>query len=323
MVRVLELHGMTLEEANRANLAWLQSLTEPGDGVALSLANSMWVREGVPVLEGFLARIQEYYQAEVAHLDFAAPEAADTINSWVDQQTRGRIEDIVEPPIDADTLLFLINAVYFKGQWQAPFDPERTRDGQFTRPDGTTRTVPMMSREGTFEVWMGDGPQAVRLPYGEEGRFAMYVFLPAEGSNLVDLLQQVDADTWNDWTSGIIASRVRLQMPRFTLEYEVSLNETLKAMGMEVAFDPDRADFTEMVPREWMEPENVYIKDVKHKTLLEVNEEGTEAAAATKVDMGILSLPPSFTVDRPFLVAIQDDETGIVLFAGAVVDPAP
>jgi serpin B len=320
MQRVLQVEGLSLEEVNRANAAWRASLASPDPKVELSVANSLWARQGVPFRQDFLQRNQEFYGARAAALDFAAPTASRTINDWVREGTRGRITEIVPDRIDPRTVMYLINAIYFKGSWSDPFDPKLTRAAPFTLPGGGTRQVQMMSRDGSYRLLDGEGFRALALPYGS-GRLAMYLFLPDEGASLADLYRRLTPAEWEGWMQGFREQRVLLSLPRFRLEYELALVETLKGLGMEVAFDPQRADFEGMLPREYLRANNAYISDVKHKTFVEVNELGTEAAGATSVEIGVVSLPPQFVVDRPFFVAIRDDRTGTVLFMGQIVDP--
>ena len=324
MARALEVAGLRVEEVNAANAAWLAALRDPGASVELTVANSLWVRDGVPVLPDFLQRTRDAYGAEATALDFGDPAAADTINAWVREQTRDRVPGIVQPPIDPQTFMFLINAVYFKGTWERPFSEELTEERPFTRADGSRVPVPMMSRTGAYPYLDGDGFRAVRLPY-KGGRFTLEVLLPDEGSTLSGLVARLDAAAWEGWMEGYQPREVELALPRFSLEYETELNDALTALGMGAAFDARRADFTGMVPREWLGTENAYISSVRHKTFLEVNEKGTEAAAATSVEMRVTSAGPppvSFVVDRPFLLAIRDAETGTLLFLGAIAGPS-
>ncbi len=320
MARVLGLEQLGLEEVNKANAALRQSLQGLGAGVELSIANSLWARQGVEFREDFLERNRQHYGAEVASLDFNSPAAPGTINQWVDRSTRGKIKQIVDQ-IDPDTVMFLINAIYFNGKWSQSFDKAMTRDRPFHLLDGSERQHPMMSRSGKYPYLKGEGFQAISLPYGD-GRTSMYIFLPDESSSLKEFLEGLDAESWADWMSRFKQTEGDVVIPRFKSEYEVSLNDALKALGMEVAFDPDRANFEGMRAI----PPRLYIQQVKHKAVVDVNEEGTEAAGVTSVIIGITSaqVPQerfSFVADRPFFFAIRDNQTGSVLFMGTVVDP--
>ena len=325
MAQTLELQGMSLDEANQAYAALLQTLETADPKVQLAIANSLWARQDIQFNTDFLQRVKLFYDAEVTSLDFTSPSSVDTINGWVNENTNGKIPTILDQ-ISGDAILYLINAIYFKGTWIKAFDPKLTQDSMFNLLGGSQKQVPMMMRSDAFRYLRGDGFQAVSLPYGEkdgEGRFSMYVFLPDEGSSLDALLNGLTAERWNEWMAMFGPAEGDLAMPRYRLEYEVGLNDALKALGMAVAFDPQQADFSAMVD---LKPENVFISNVKHKTFVEVNEEGTEAAAVTSVEMGVTSAreePQRFSmiVDRPFFVAIRDDQSGEVLFMGAIVAP--
>ncbi|MDH7600739.1 MAG: serpin family protein [Armatimonadota bacterium] len=319
MSRVLTLNGLSLEEVNNGCKNILENMRAPGKGVTVHLANSLWARKGIEFKPNFFDANRRYYQAEVSVLDFANPKAPKTINNWVNACTQGRIRDIVER-IEPNTILFLVNAVYFKGAWQDKFDPKDTHPAEFSLPGGFTKTVRMMYRHGRVKYLPGDGFSAVSLPYGD-GRFCMYIFLPNKDSSLSEFCKKLNVQNWNKWMQGFHSVECDLSIPKFTIEYESELRKALSALGMTIAFDPNRADFSNMCPIPPLP--NVYIKSVLHKTFVEVNEEGTEAAGATKVEMGLTSAAPSisFTVDRPFFCAISDSFTGVVLFAGLIYEP--
>ena len=312
MAQVLEIEGLNLDTVNRSNAALSESLENRGSEVQLSIANSIWSRQGVEFNPNFLNRNQEFFEAEIASLDFSSPEAPAIINGWVETNTNGKIEKIVQR-IDPRTLIMLINAIYFKGSWQEEFDKSKTRDGIFRLSDGSDKKVPMMRREGAYPYYRGETFEAASLPYGD-GTVSMYIFLPDRDSNLDEFLGELNAENWTGWLPKFheVRDNSMMILPRFKLEYEVKLNDTLKALGMEVAFGGG-ADFSGMGP-------SLFISEVRHKTFVEVNEEGTEAAAVTVV-VGVESVPPSFIVDRPFFFAIHDDRTKTILFMGVVFEP--
>ena len=325
MARALELSGLSLDEVNQSYAALLQTLATADPKVTLSIANSLWSRQDVAFKQDFLARVRLFYQAEVSALDFSDPATVDAINAWVNEKTNRKIPRILDR-ISDDAILFLINAIYFKGAWVKAFDPQLTREQPFILSDGSQKQVPMMSRSGEFRYLRGEDFQAVSLPFGApdtESRFSMLVFLPDPSSSLDALTGRLTAEQWAMWMAQFGLAEGFLAMPRYTLEYEAGLNGALNALGMGVAFDPQQADFGPMVD---LRPENVFISSVMHKTFIEVNEEGAEAAAVTSVEMGVTSAreePERFTmiVERPFLVAIRDDQSGAVLFIGAIVAP--
>jgi len=320
MESTLGLDNMNLEEVNEAFAEFMTIINNPDPEVKMAAANSLWAREGVDFKDDFLERNKEYFDAKVASLDFDDPGASDRINNWVKDKTGGGIEDIIEPPINPLTVLFLINAIYFNGDWTEPFDPDMTREIPFHLPGGTKQDYPVMFRVDEFDYLETDLFQAARLPYGKNKRLGMYVFLPHEDIGLEGFLEELNPGTWTDWTASFSLKEGELGLPRFKIEYEASLNDPLKALGMEVAFDENSADFSGMRDI----PPRLYISDVKHKSFIEVNEEGTEAAAATSVEIRVESARPDhFTMiaDRPFFFAIVDDLTGAILFMGSLLDP--
>jgi len=311
---------MSKEEVNKAFADLLTILQNPDPKVEMAAANSLWTRKGVDFKEDFLQDNKDYFDAEASSLDFDDPAAAEKINEWVKGKTGGAIEDMVEPPIDPLTVLFLINAIYFNGEWSDPFDPDLTREIPFHLPGGSRTDHPVMFKEGECDYLETELFQAVRLPYGENKRLGMYVFLPSEEAGLEGFMEELNPGTWTDWTASFSNREGELGLPRFTFEYEASLNDPLKTLGMEIAFDDKAADFSGMRDI----PPRLYISDVKHKSFIEVNEEGTEAAAATSVEIRVESARPDhFTMiaDRPFFFAITDEQTGAILFMGILQEP--
>ncbi len=324
MARAMSLEGIDLDEVNASYADLLTLLANPDSAVELSIANSLWARQGLPFKDDFLQRNEDFYRAEIASLDFNDPNAARTINAWVNDKTKGKISAIVSPPINPETILFLINAIYFKGAWTYEFDETLTEDRTFHLLNGSSKGHPRMHQSGYYRYLHNDQFQAVRLPYGSK-RMSMYVFLPSQESSLKEFQQSLTAENWWDWMSDFRSTEGDVALPRFRLEFETSLNDALHALGMGIAFDPDNADFSAMFPVS--ADANVYISNVKHKTFVEVNEQGTEAAAITSIEVGATEFMPeppqrfSMIVDRPFFFAIRDDQTGIVLFMGSIVDP--
>ncbi|NLY53672.1 MAG: serpin family protein [Firmicutes bacterium] len=315
MAEVLLVADLDQEELNKANQLLLQALQ--ASDVTVEIANSIWLREGFPFLPDFIELNKTYYDAQVSELDFNNPAAAPTINQWVKEHTNGLIEEMVQAPIDPLTIAFLLNAVYFQGDWTNPFEANQTREDVFNSPNGQV-TVPFMNKTATFEYLEDTDLQVVRLPYGE-GNMAMYIFLP---NDLEEFLQNLTQEQWAEWRLGFEPLRGELSLPKFKFEYEQSLNDALTALGMGRAFDPQAADFSNMVEHR----QDVHISEVKHKAFIEVDEKGTEAAAVTSVEMRLTSLPPApnFTmkVDRPFFFMIHDQHTDAILFMGSVVDPS-
>jgi serpin B len=318
MRQTLRFGSVSLNEINESYRGLLDLLTALDPVVELGIGNSIWYREGFAVQPSFLEVLQAYFDAEVTGLDFTDPGAAGVINDWVRSSTNGRIDQIVEAPIDPLTMMFLINAVYFKGDWTARFDRARTRDDLFHLRGGGTSPIRMMEKEDLLLYRVTDDLEVVDVPYGGQA-FSMTILLPRPGVDLGSVVQSLDAAAWTGLVEGLGEARGTLQLPRFTLEWESLLNEALKALGMRDAFDPLAADFTPMYPQ--AREAQLHIRNVKQKTFLKVDEEGTEAAAATSVEVGVTSAGLRVRVDRPFLLAIRERLSGTILFVGMIQDP--
>jgi serine protease inhibitor len=307
--------GMELDALNRANAALSASLA--GGEVELAIANSLWMR-GAPFLPEYVAESQRSYGAEIGALQSAGP-----INDWVSRHTRGRITEMVSDPIEPLVILLLLNAVYFKGRWQAEFRADDTRDRTFHAPSGPVQR-PMMSRTGHYGYLHGAGFRAARMPYRGD-RFAMYVLLPDEGQSLAQPRGRLTAEVWRGWMGVFRSVKMDVVLPRWRMSLESSLNGPLGEMGMEDAFIGGRAALDAMLPAAYVAQEAPYVSTVLQKVFVEVNEEGTEAAAVTMVAVAGRSLVKDmvvdFIVDRPFVFAIRDDQTGALLFVGQVNDP--
>ncbi len=317
MSEALQLQGLRLEELNQANAALVTSLENADPKVKLSIANSLWGEQGVHFNPDFLQRNQTYYNAEITTLNFADPGVLTQINNWVSQNTAGKIDRIIDR-IDPQQVMFLINAVYFKGNWTKQFQPEETIDRPFHLLDNTQKPHPLMSQSGSYRYAETDQFQAISLPYGD-GRLSMLVFLPKPESSLEQFQANLTAENWNLWLQEFQQREGSIQLPKFKTEYERSLNDVLQALGMDVIFDSNQADFSHL------SDVVTHVDEVKHKTYIDVNEEGTEAAAVTSIGIRATSISPvqpfQMTVDRPFFYAIRDNQTGTLLFMGTVVNP--
>lgn len=316
MESTLELSGLTAQEINESYKSLIELLTRLDPRVAMQIANSIWYRRELAVKPEFISLNRTYFNAEVNGLDFGAPGAPGVINDWVKRSTNGRIPQIVAG-IDPLDVMFLINAIYFKGAWTYKFDPANTKDDLFTLPNGSQVSCKMMAQEGEFGHFSAAGFQAVELPYAN-GYFSMVILLPNPGKSVDSLIAAFSQADWDEWMSGLAKHKIRLQMPRFSLGYKITLNAALEALGMGIAFDPMQANFSEIAN---VRPENLYISEVLHKSFVEVNEEGTEAAAATSVTITVTSLPPLFRVDRPFVFVIREKHSGTLLFMGKIIEP--
>lgn len=318
MRSALGFEGMQRGEIAASYRSLTELLLGLDSAVDLRIANAIWVEQQFPLHEAFVRSSRDDFLAEVTRLDFRDPRTVGTINGWVDRSTAGKIKDIIDR-IDPDVVMYLMNATYFKGSWTRQFDTKRTRDAQFTRADGSRQTVRMMHLPYARIRHHADAKVEVAdIPYGREA-FSMTVLLPSRNSSIRELVAGLDGRTWDGWMQQLAPRELDVFLPRFRLEYERVLNEQLQALGMERAFDPYGADFGNISPL----GEDLYISQVKQKTFVEVNEEGTEAAAVTSVEVRPVSMPPSFHVDRPFLVAIRERLSGTILFLGVIGAPPP
>jgi len=318
----LGFNGLTQKEINE-NFKSLMSLLEGLDSkVIFQIANSVWCRQNFQVEQDFITTNKSYFDAEVMALDFSLPTASQTINLWVDQKTNGKIQKIVPDRIDPLTMMYLINAIYFKGTWTYQFDSTNTRDTLFTLPDGKQTTCKMMHTDGYFDYAENDQYQAVDLPYGI-GSFSMTIVLPKAGVDLNSFVNGFTENLWQTLTREMQKEKGELYFPKFKLEYEKSLNEVLQLMGMGIAFDPETADFARINKDQSL---HLHISSVTHKTFVNVDEVGTEAAAATSVGIGtgavLPTKPPFFMhVDHPFMLIIWDHYTEDLLFVGKILQP--
>lgn len=316
MREALSFGDQTKEQINKSYRSLIDLLTGMDKRVTLEIANSIWHNSGLSVQDGFISACETFFFAVVKALDFGDSVAAATINSWVSDQTSGKITEIVEEPIDPSVVMFLINAVYFKGGWANRFDKSKTYDAPFHLNAETDKTVKMMvlnrgslSRADTEEF------QAFNLAYGA-GYFSMTILLPNEGIGVDQVAIALTPELWQSIAQNFRATDSVFKMPRFEMEFETSLVDVLSALGMEVAFDELNADFGGIAP-----DQQLYISEVKHKSWVHVDEEGTKAAAVTSISGPPSSDPFTVVVDRPFLFIIHDRHTGSLLFMGKVVDP--
>ncbi len=316
MREALGFGGLAEEEINAGYASLIQILTGLDPAVETAIGNSVWTRLGFPVRAEFVEVLREFFGAEATELDFAGPSASARINEWVRSATGGHIEDIVPDPIPPGVLMVLINAIYFNAPWTFEFDPDDTRTEPFYPEDRSTRTVPLMTILRDFPYLETSRFQAVDLPYGG-GAFSMTVLVPRDGVGVDDVVALLDAAAWGDIATGFEETEVELFLPRFRMEYERELKDDLAALGMVDAFSPGKADLTRL------SPVDLWISSVLQKALVEVTEEGTEAAAATVV-IGVTSAPPppvTVRADRPFLFFIRERLTGAILFVGKLAHP--
>ncbi|HEX9059579.1 MAG TPA: serpin family protein [Clostridia bacterium] len=317
IANALRYKGLGIDTVNKSYKDLLGYLNQADPKVSLSVNNSIWYRDGFTVKDDFLSVNKDVFNSYISSIDFSKPDAADTINTWISDATKGKIPSMINPPIADDLMMYLINAVYFKGQWMEVFNPDKSSFGSFINGQNMSKNVVYMHKRGAGEFGSGTGYKAIRLPYGD-GKIAMYCILPDEGTGINDFINKLDSSKWDTIKQSIKKSDdLELTLPRFKVEYGTeSLKKSLSAMGMGEAFKTS-ADFSGIAPE-------LFISDVLHKSVVEVNEKGTEAAAVTVVPMNVTAIPPVvhdiFDADRPFVFVIADDKTGTILFMGKAAD---
>ncbi len=316
MQDALSLGRLDTNHINPAYKKLMDDLVNTDPDVLLSIANSIWYREGFKVKQPFLDVNKSYYNARVDSLNFADPAAVDTINNWVAKHTNDKIEKIIDQ-ISSEIVMCLINAIYFKGTWKYIFDEENTVDRTFYLSDSTELSVAFMYIEEEFEYAAFNECGALKIPYGNED-YAMIILLPGEDYTVHDLTALMGDEYWNKWQNGLARKDVNIYLPKFKFSYEKKLNQVLKDMGMEIAFSKSMADFSGI-----NDSLKLYIDEVKHKTFVEVNEEGTEAAAVTSVIIDNTSVGDHviFDANKPFLFAIVEQNTNAIVFMGRMMEP--
>ena len=321
MEKTLKVYGLTSADINSSYQSLVDALKSLDKKVILEIANAIFYRKDFEVEKDFVTINKDYYSAEVTPLDFSQQQQSlDIINGWVSDNTNGKIETILNQ-ITPLQVMFLLNAIYFKGTWQKEFNEEGTEELPFHLENGTSIQTETMQRLDTLPYMSNELFSAVQLSYGK-GSYNMYVFLPEPDITLQDLIDNLDEDNWENWMESFgVTENVDIKFPRYKYEYEIKLNDVLTDMGMGIAFTGN-ADFTGINRHG-----GLLIDYVKHKSFIEVNEEGTEAAAVTVVAIRYTSVendpvPIPFHVNRPFFYAITEKSTGAVLFMGTVKNPA-
>ena len=314
---VLHFGGLTNQEVNESYKDLMDQLLNLSEEVEFALANSIWYKEGYPVLEDFIKTNEDYFNAAIREADFSDPKTVDLINGWIEDQTNDKIKDMLDQ-IPEDVIMYLINAIYFNANWKYEFPKGDTYEGDFKLENGSQTAVDYMVVEGDFQYTSNDDFTAVELPYSDSS-FSMLVMLPNQENSVSSLTESLDVDSWDSWFEHSQRLGVRVVLPKFKYEFKDLLNNPLKTLGLEVAFS-DNADFSRIVPGR-----KLCISRVIHQTFIDVQEEGTEAAAATIVEIKELSSqgggPITFHADHPFLYLIKENSTGAIVFMGKVGRP--
>lgn len=318
ILKTLHADTQPIDAFNAANRELTDQISRT-TAVQLSMANALWVQQGLPVSPAFQQTLQTSYDAKAENIDFRNSAAPQTINSWAAKHTNDRIENLIDQ-IDPLTVAMLTNAIAFKGKWTLQFDPKSTQPHDFKPASGAAIQVPMMSNSAEYAYYAdGKGLQAIRLPYADR-TFAMYVVLPQGAKQMQPFLNQLTPDTFAALVSSLHSQRGTIELPRFTLDYNATLNSVLGKLGMGIAFG-NKADFEGI-----RKSPRIQISEVRHASFLKVDEEGTEAAAATSVGMRAMAVriepqPFHMVVDHPFFLAIRDERNGQLLFTGIIAKP--
>lgn len=320
ILKTLSAGDASIAAFDAANASLITDLRNPGSDIQFSVANAMWLNKSIAVEPSFVSVNKDVFHATAETVPMGDPQAAETINAWVKANTMGLIPSIVDSTKAADVAI-LTNAIAMKAKWYESFKKNATHDAPFHAAGGTQTTVSMMTKSGTIAYADRDGFQVARLPYCCSNRFAMYVFLPHEGTALHAAMKTLDAAEFDATLAALQDRPLLFEMPRYKAEFQATLNEPLEKLGMGVAFS-NAADFSNLVAP----PGKAAISQVNHRVFVKVDEEGTEAAAATSVAITLMAVhagppPTQMIVDRPFLMAIRDDQTKQILFLGAILNP--
>ena len=304
--------GYSTADINAYSRELREALLRADPKTTIGIANSIWYRQGATIKAPFIEANRTFYDAEVQAINFSAPSATATINGWCAQKTNNKIKEIVKQ-VDPTTFMYLINAVYFKGAWTTRFEKKNTRSADFHRADGSTQQVQMMRLRDTFRCASSDVCDYLEMDYGNHA-FSMVIMLPKDGKTTRDVIAMMDGKKWADAIQSLTLKEIQVFLPRFKAECEYPMHEhILPDMGMKLPFNPMLADLSGIA-----DVTGLYISKVIHKTFVQVDEEGTEAAGITLVGIEKSGKSSFFMVDRPFLFVIREKSTGAILFIGEI-----
>jgi len=316
MAEALGMADFTDVEINEYYQKMSQALLNIDPLTEISIANSIWYRSDFTVKQSFIDINKRYFDAEVQALDFNRSDAAGVINKWCADKTKNRIKEIIETPIPGDAMMFLINALYFKSKWQFEFDKKNTKQDDFTKANGGKIKVNMMEQTSALPYYADQYLQSIELPYGNQA-FSMLAILPNNNMDIDQLVEYLDNEKWQNIVDNLYVRNVHLKLPKFKTECEIPLNDPVKNAGMQRIFQP-LGELTNIADA------NLFVSNIKQKTFVEVNEEGTEAAAVTAINIMATSTAgseTSFFANRPFLYLIKEKSTGAILFIGRMDEP--
>lgn len=317
MEQMLHKSGMTPEDLNQSYKDLVAGLISHDPKVELSISNAIYYRNTFNIKDNFITTNQNYYQAEVSGLDFTkSAEALQTVNGWVNTKTKGKIDKIIEE-VKPEDVMYLLNAIYFNGEWKYRFDASKSMNLPFTKENKTVVQVPTMHIENPFNYYRDQNFQLLEMPYGS-GKYSMLVFLPETGKTTNDVISLLSTENINNWLQNMTEQKKEVYLPKFEFKFDDSLVDELKALGMTDAFSDGKANL-----RDISEDAQLAVSEVMHKTYIKVDERGTEAAAVTGITIIVTSAGPdnSFRADHPFVFAIREKDTQAILFIGKVMNP--
>lgn len=312
--KTLELNGLTTDEINKSYRSLIDLFKGLDNNVQFDIANSIWTRSGFTPLPSFVDVNKKYFDAEIRELDFSQPDAKDIINGWVEEKTNNKIKDLIAyiPP---NAVMYLINAIYFNGSWKYEFDKEKTFDAMFSTEQNGLAACQYMIQDNKFDYFGNNEYSTINLPYGN-GVYSMAIFLPRKENKIDEFLSEICDPNWSGWAANYEETELTLTMPKFKFDSDYNLNDVLKNLGMDIAFGGD-ADLSKLFGGT-----GFFISNVEHKTFVEVNETGTEAAAATSVEISYECATPRMDLTRPFIFVIKENKSGSIMFMGKIGNPA-
>ena len=317
MEEMLHKSGLTSDDINQSYKELVSALSSHDPKVELAISNAIFYRNTFSVKNDFITTNQNYYQAEVSGLDFSkATETLNKVNDWVNTQTKGKIDKIIEK-VNPEDIMYVLNAIYFNGEWQYRFDPKETTDMPFTKEDNQVVQVQTMTIENPYKLYSNENFQMLEMPYGS-GKYSMLIFLPSSGKTTNSLISQLTAENVDGWIQKMTEQKKKVYLPKFEFKFDDNLVDELKTLGMTNAFDDTKANLSGI-----SDAAKLVISEVMHKSYIKVDERGTEAAAVTGITIGVTSVGPdnSFRVDHPFVFAIREKDTKAILFIGKVMNP--
>lgn len=317
MEEMLHKANLSADDINQSYKDLVAALQSHDPKVELSISNAIFYRNTFPVKPNFITTNQNFYQAEVSGLDFTKQAATlNTVNGWVNTKTKGKISSIISEVNEQD-VMYLLNAIYFNGQWTYSFDTDATTNRPFTKDDKSVVQVPTMTIEKPFNFYSHSKFDLLEMPYGG-GKYSMLIFLPGNGKSTTDVISLLTPANVSDWISKMTEQKKEVFLPKFEFKFDNSLVDELSALGMTDAFNDAKANLTGI-----SDAAKLVISEVVHKSYIKVDERGTEAAAVTGITVRVTSVGPdnSFRVDRPFVFAIREKDSNAILFIGKVLDP--